>query len=118
RRSAAPEKFTTRRESKRRASFSSPIARPPATASTAGFTRIAIWLGLRNAPRNGRAGSSEANDDLAEHLPTLQARKPFANVLQRDLAVDHRMHARGHLVQTLANIAHGGAERSDDPILL
>src|SRR5215813_6801822 len=62
--------------------------------------------------------SSERNNDLAEHLAALEAREAALELAERNLGIDHRQHAGGHLGKALANVAHGGAERADDAILL
>src|ERR1700736_6768107 len=61
---------------------------------------------------------SEADDDLAEHLPALQPRQPALDLAERELAVDHRQQAAGHLGEALADFAYRGAERADDAVLL
>src|ERR1700680_5191500 len=64
------------------------------------------------------AAISEADDDLAEHLPALQPRQPALDLAERKLAVDHRGEAAGHLGEAFADVAHRGAERADDAVLL
>src|SRR5260370_19094040 len=64
------------------------------------------------------AAISEADDDLAEHLPALQPRQPALDLAERELAVDHRKHAAGHLGEAFADVAHRGADRADDAVLL
>src|SRR6202049_488666 len=64
------------------------------------------------------AAISEADDDLAEHLPALQPRQPALDLIERELAVDHREHAAGHLGEAFADVAQRGAKRADDAILL
>src|ERR1700692_2701707 len=61
---------------------------------------------------------SEPDDDLAEHLPALQPRQPALDLAERELPVDHRQHAAGHLGEAFADVAHRSAERADDTVLL
>src|ERR1700726_972991 len=64
------------------------------------------------------AMTSKTDDDLAEHLPALQPRQPALDLAERELAVDHRRHAAGHLGEAFADVAHRGAKRADDTVLL
>src|SRR5258708_5308547 len=68
--------------------------------------------------RMASAAISERDDDLAEHLPALQPLEPALDLAEREFAVDHRQHAAGHLDEAFADVAHRGAERADDAILL
>jgi hypothetical protein len=49
-------------------------------------------------------------DDLAEHLPVLQARETGLELGEPDLGVDHRQDAVRHLGEGGADICHTAAE--------
>src|SRR5262249_12944851 len=63
-------------------------------------------------------GPSKRDDDLSEHLPAFEPRQSALEVGERNLGVDHRQQAVCHLGEALADIAHRGAERADNAVLL
>jgi hypothetical protein len=93
----------------------------PATASSTGLSKLrarcpSLASKLRN--RAPLRGPFETHDNLAEHLPTGEAGKALLEIGKCDLAIDHGAQAARHLAQAVANVAHRGAERADDAILL
>src|SRR5262247_2685458 len=97
-----------------------PTASAPSAVSTPALTcRRTRWA---RAPDfvigDARGGSSKGDDDLSEHLPAFDPRQPALEVGERNLGVDHRQQAVRHLGEALADIAHRGAERADNAVLL
>src|SRR5436309_8833199 len=66
---------------------------------------------------NFGSGALELHDDLAEHPAAFEALETAPEVGETDLRVDHWAQPRLHLGQRIADIAHRGAERTDDAIL-
>src|SRR6266571_8900807 len=58
------------------------------------------------------------HDDLAEYLPARQPFEARREIGKLDLGVDHRGQPGSHFGEAVADVAHGGAERADDPVLL
>src|SRR5579863_1884659 len=65
-----------------------------------------------------RKPKSESDDDLAEYLTRFESLETALKFREGDFHVDHRRETGRHLGQTLADVAHRGAERADDSILL
>src|SRR3954464_3516541 len=65
-----------------------------------------------------RGGASKRDDDLTEYLPAFEPGQSALELGERNLGIDHRQESVRHLGQALADIAHRGAERTDDAILL
>src|SRR5262249_42171136 len=99
--------------SARRSVFSAPIVAALNAASTVGFI-------VRHSPTPAMnpACALEAHHDLAEHLPAFESRQAALQLVERDFRVDHRQQPAGHLVEAVADIAHRGAERPEDLVLL
>ena len=64
------------------------------------------------------APAFKTHDDLAEHLAAFQALQAALEFGERDLGIDHRLHALGHIVEAFADVADRGAERAEDFVLL
>src|SRR3569833_199725 len=97
----------TRCSVRSRPTASAPVAASPARLAIRRRRRVMLLM-----------GASEVDDDLAEHLPRLDAGKALLEVRQRELAVDDRGHARRHLRQTIADVLDAAAERAENLVLL
>ena len=69
-----------------------------------------------HAPK--RIGHQKLHDDFAEDLPAFEPRQALLEIGQREFTVDDRRHAGRNLRQAVADIAHRGAERAENLILL
>src|SRR5262244_1239953 len=99
---------------------STPTASEPSAPSTPALRcRRTRWARTPDfVIGDARGGSSKGDDDLSEHLPAFDPRQPAFEVGERNLGVDHRQQAVRHLGEALADVAHRGAERADDAVLL
>src|SRR6476646_8483768 len=95
-----------------------PTARRPSVSSAAALTCCPARSALDVVMDGARGGASKRDDDLTEHLPAFEPRQPALELGERNLGVDHRQEAVRHLGQAFADIAHRGAERTNDAVLL
>src|ERR1700754_607063 len=58
------------------------------------------------------------NDNLAEHLAAFHTLKSLLEIRKVYFGVDYRQETICHLGEAVANVAHGGAERAKNLILL
>src|SRR4051794_14432952 len=72
----------------------------------------------RNEIMLGAPRPSKTDDNLSKYLPTFEPRKAALELSQRHLGIDHRQQASRHFGEAFADVAHRGAERADDAILL
>src|SRR5437588_5326688 len=96
---------------------SAPMASQPSSVSMVALSSRPACGALREIMRAG-CRASKTDDDLPEHLPAFKAGQSPIEFGKRDLGVDHWQEPARHLGETLADIAQGGTERSNDPILL
>src|SRR5262249_28202069 len=101
------------------------IARSITAASdpSAPSTPASAWRCTRRASvlekgMRARNGSSKTDENLSEHLTAFHARQCALEVGEPNLHIDHRQQTVCHFDKTLADIAHGGAERANDAVLL
>src|SRR5229473_8107437 len=109
----APATLLTAMRSQRRMPASSSATSHPATAFAAALRRPNI-----NRRHCSQVMSLEVHDDLAEHLPGFEACEAALEVGKRDLGVNHRQQAAGHLGEYGADIFDRGAERAENLVLL
>src|SRR5215475_6082697 len=97
-----------------------PTASDPSAVSTpALICRRTRWARALDFVMGGaRGGRSKRDDDLSEHLSAFEPRQSALEVGERNLGVDHRQQAVCHLGEALADVAHRGAERADNAVLL
>ena len=73
-------------------------------------------------PRRAHLQAHHAAQKCTMILPNtcaaLHAREAALEIRQRDFGVDHRQKPARHLGEAVADVAHGGAERADDAVLL
>src|SRR5262245_9043956 len=94
-------------------------ASDPSAASTPALAwRCTRWASILEGGMSACSGSSKRDDNLTEHLTAFHARQSALEVGERKLRIDLRQQTFCHLGETLADVAHGGAERANDAILL
>src|SRR5436190_1706189 len=85
---------------------------PTGSCGGSSTRRRSIWA--NSAPTR----PSKTDDNLSKYLPTFEPRKAALELSQRHLGIDHRQQASRHFGEAFADVAHRGAERADDAILL
>src|SRR5262249_55742105 len=98
---------------------SMPTANDPSAASMPDLTCVCTrWASILEGGMRACSGSSKRDDNLSEHLTAFHARQSALEVGKRNLRIDRRQQTFCHLSETLADVAHGSAERANDAILL
>src|SRR5437660_1901723 len=94
-------------------------ANDPSVASTPALTCLCTrWASVLERGMRACGSSSKRDENLSEHLTAFHPRQCALEVGERNLHIDYRQQTFCHLGETLADVAHGGAERTNDAILL